>query len=542
VNLAGLDRLVGEYASAEPATLTVHVAMDFVTGSPEPGFARLADRLGLVIGLIEQQPGESTKHFRGAAKALAEARGAVKLVFGGIHPRLAEHAALHAAVGAVNVNPADYRDVIRLPSGPLHSGEIEAILVAETHRFSAWKCGRRFGKTVTLIALAIDRALLGQLVGYFAPVYKLSSPTFKAIKHALAPIISTVNASDGLIEVMGGGSVETWTLEHPYAGRSRRYHLVQLDEAAFARDDLAEVYQQAIAPTLLDFTGSAILASTPHGIKPENFFFQACTSEEFGFLAGLYHAPSAKNPFLPAEELERLRKTNHPLIFRQEYEAQFVDLSGFGLFMTERMLQPNGEPWPTPAMLDYVYAVIDSGIKGGIEHDASAVIYFGMQRRDQRRLFVLDWEAVELGAASLEQWFISVAFRLKDYMKTIRIMHANRRVFVEPAGLGELLIAKFPGDAEPLDTRFVHRGKDGRALSVQTLVNGGSVRLTKSAYEQVSLLKGQRLNHLLSQLGAFRVGDKDGHKRQDDLLDCLTYGAIVGFEESINERDRLRTA
>jgi hypothetical protein len=120
-----------------------------------------------------------------------------------------------------------------------------------------WKCGRRFGKTSTLVALAIDAALCGQAVGYFAPAYKLSAPTFKALKFALAPIIARVNASSGLIEIEGGGSVEIWSLEHPYAGRSRKYHLVEIDEAAFGRNDLVEVYQSAIAPTLLDYRGRA---------------------------------------------------------------------------------------------------------------------------------------------------------------------------------------------------------------------------------------------------------------------------------------------
>ncbi len=370
----------------------------------------------------------------------------------------------------------------------------------------------------------------------FRPLaYKLSSPTFKALKFALAPVIASVNASNGLIEIEGGGSIEIWTLEHPYAGRSRKYNLVELDEAAFGRNDLAEVYQSAIAPTLLDFKGRAIVASTPHGIEPDNFFYQVCTQEEFGFVAG----PSHKNPFLPRDELERLKRVHHPLIYRQEFEAEFVDLSGVGLFMVERMLQPDGTPWNMPAALNYVFAVVDSGVKGGVEHDASAAVFFGVQGWGERRtLYILDWEAVELGAASLERWFVSVVVKLCGYMKTLRIARAIGPVFVEPAGLGELLIAKFPGDATPIDTVFVQRGKDIRALGCEPLINGGQVRLIKDAYERASTLKGQRLNHLTAQLSSFRVGDKLAAKRPDDLLDCVTYGCILGFEERAYERLR----
>ena len=37
----------------------------------------------------------------------------------------------------------------------------------------------------------MDAALCGQAVGYFSPAYKLSSPTFKALKFALAPVIAS---------------------------------------------------------------------------------------------------------------------------------------------------------------------------------------------------------------------------------------------------------------------------------------------------------------------------------------------------------------
>jgi len=64
------------------------------------------------------------------------------------------------------------------------------------------------------------------------------------------------------------------------------------------------------------------------------------------------------------------------------------------------------------------------------------------------------------------------------------------------------------------------------------------VRLTKEAYERVSTLKGQGLNHLTAQVGSFRVGDKLAAKRQDDILDCITYGCILLFEERAYDRVR----
>jgi hypothetical protein len=63
---------------------------------------------------------------------------------------------------------------------------------------------------------------------------------------------------------------------------------------------------------------------------------------------------------MPHEELERLRVEHHPMIYRQEFEAEFVDLSCFALFVVAHMMR-NSEPYPTPAMSETDFAVIDMG-------------------------------------------------------------------------------------------------------------------------------------------------------------------------------------
>jgi len=55
--------------------------------------------------------------------------------------------------------------------------------------------------------------------------------------------------------------IEFWTLEHERARRSRKHHLVQMDEAAFGEPDSSDIYTASIAPTLLDYRGRAIIAS-----------------------------------------------------------------------------------------------------------------------------------------------------------------------------------------------------------------------------------------------------------------------------------------
>jgi hypothetical protein len=147
-------------------------------------------------------------------------------------------------------------------------------------------------------------------------------------------------------------------------------------------------------------------------------------------------------------------------------------------------------------------------------------------------LYILDWEAVELGAGSLEMWFAGVGRTLGKFAQRAR--QGSRGVHVERAGLGELLLAKASAlgvHAEEIKPEHVARGKDLRALSVEGIVNSGKVRLTKPACDRMSKLKGVTRNHLLAQIAGFRVNDKDAWKRSDDLSDAFVYTVLKAYRD-----------
>jgi hypothetical protein len=186
-------------------------------------------------------------------------------------------------------------------------------------------------------------ALLYGVAGLFAPIYKLASPLFDVLIAALAPVVASSNRSFGELRVIGGGGVDVWSLERPRAGRGRRYNLCVLDEAAFGEPDLTTAWAASIRPTLADTRGPAIVASTPSGVVEDNFFWRVCNEKEtYGFAE--FVVPTTANPFIPRDEIEALRKQHNPLVFSQEFEAQFVNLAGVGLFNIANMLN-QGEPW-----------------------------------------------------------------------------------------------------------------------------------------------------------------------------------------------------
>jgi hypothetical protein len=526
VRVARLKRKLSKSSQVEESpglpVLSVFEAADFAHGGLA-GFARAADVRGQVAGAWKLEPGEARTQFIERARNGALELGARRLLIGGV-PVLADR-------GLQDPGPAPQplpRHVISMPDGALHTGQINALRVVQSRRFTALRCGRRFGKTSLAAALAADTALLGGMAGLFAPIFKLSSPLFDILAMALAPVIAASNRSFGELRLTGGGGCDVWSLEHPRAGRGRRYNLAVIDEGAHGDPELTGIWSASIRPTLADLAGPAIVASTPNGVSETNFFWKICNEEIFGFTE--FVAPTSRNPFIPTSELEELRRVHNPAVYAQEFEAQFVNLAGVGLFDVAAMLN-GGEPWETPEKFDIVFAALDSGVRGGREHDASAVVYFGLNvHLAPRGLYVLDWEAVELGAGDLELWFVGISRRLADYAERTRF--GSRGISIERAGLGEMLLAKadvLKVQAQEINSVLVSRGKDLRALSADPLINGGQVRLTRAACDRTSRLKGVLRNHLLTQTAAFRVADREAWKRADDLVDCLVYGALIAF-------------
>ena len=128
-------------------------------------------------------------------------------------------------------------------------------ILAERKRFNVLDCGRRFGKSVLAGNLLIDEACEGQPCAYFAPTYKLLEGTYKELLVALSPVIRKKHDNQ-FIELITGGIIEFWSLENPLAGRSRKYKLAIVDEAAFNRN-LWQSWTEAIRPTLTDLKGDA---------------------------------------------------------------------------------------------------------------------------------------------------------------------------------------------------------------------------------------------------------------------------------------------
>ncbi|MEI1276562.1 hypothetical protein V8G45_27325 [Klebsiella pneumoniae] len=392
------------------------------------------------------------------------------------------------------------------------------------------RCGRRFGKTTLLERCASKWAYNGLKVGWFGPTYKLNLPTYKRILRTIQPVVVAKSKIDQVIETRRDGCVEFWTLQDEDAGRSRFYDRVIIDEGSLVPKGLRNIWEQAIAPTLLDRKGHAVMAGTPKGIDPDNFFYEACTDKTLGWQE--FHAPTASNPMLDPEAVAKLKDEYPALVYQQEYLADFVDWNGAAFFSESSMLV-DGEAVDYPTRCDQVFAVVDTALKDGLEHDGTAVTYFARNIIAGTPLIILDWDVLQIEGALLESWLPTVAQRCEELAAQVGARQGSLGGWIEDKASGIVLLqqaARRSLPFHPIEEKLVDLGKEGRALSVSGYVHRGEVKISRYAHDKITNYKGQTRNHLISQVCGFRLGTKTPHHM--DLLDTFTYGVAISLGDS----------
>jgi hypothetical protein len=440
---------------------------------------------------------------------------------------------------------------VRISIDPLHAGQLKALSALRGQRFKALRCGRRFGKTELAKGWIKHGLLLGQECAWLSPQHKTWSEVYSELMSDLSPIIATSSKSSGVMKFITGGRLDFWTLENRIACRGRRYHRVVIDEAAFGKNgdnktdgSTMEIWEKSIKPTLYDFGGEAFVCSNSAGKNPDNFFYNICTDPQYGF--AVVHSSTMDNPLLPKrlphETIEEwlarralfqedLKKNNDPLVYAQEYLAEFVDWSGVAFFSREKLLD-HGQPVPHPIHCDGVFAVIDTASKTGTENDATAVTYFAIDRHSGAApLTILDWDVTQIEGAILETWLPSFFQRLEELARMCGARSGSLGAWIEDKNSGTILLQQAQRRdmaAHAIESKLTALGKDERAMSVSGYVFREQVKYSDQAFNKLTTYKRKSRNHLLDQVESFRMGDKDSH-REDDLLDTFCYGIAIAL-------------
>jgi hypothetical protein len=432
----------------------------------------------------------------------------------------------------------------------LHEGQAEAYWTLQPYRLKALRAGRRYGKTLLAQAWIGQGLLQGWECAWFAPQHMTWAEVYVDMVDKFRPLLDTSSKASAVLRLKTGGRLDFWTLENVIAGRGRRYRRVVIDEAAFTKDgdnrvdgSMMEIWEKSIKPTLYDYGGEALVCSNSSGKNPDNFFYNICSDTQYGFKE--YHATTSDNPTLPKrfqnetlatwtdrrnKFLADLIEDNDPLVYAQEYCAQFVDWAGVGFFARDKLLH-NDRPVPSPTRCDAVFAVIDTASKTGTEHDATAVTYFALDKHGRFPLMILDWDIIQIEGALLETWLPTVFDRIEELSRLCGARRGALGAWIEDKNSGTVLLQQALRRSMPahaIDSKLTSLGKDERAISVSGYVHRGSVKYTEHAFNKTTIYKRKSRNHIIEQIEGFRIGDKDS-EREDDLLDTFCYGIALAL-------------
>jgi len=438
--------------------------------------------------------------------------------------------------------------ILELPQ--LHSGQ--RAVMHHAQKYNVICAGRRWGKSVLLTTIGIKDALRKKNgrwgnVGVFTPNYRFAQALFDEF---MAILGDTAEGNKSLmqIRIIGAGQIDFWTLNPPQgqrSGRGRSYSTLILDEASFAFDDdsenpdtLSNIFYRSLIPTIVDRPDSQVwVASTPNG--RQGFFFNIFSENT---LWQKFHAPSSSNPFLPAAELEQIRLQSNPLVWQQEFLADFVSFDGAEFLPLDLMLN-NGDPYdlpctPTGELKLLIFAVADTSFGGNgrgekTDSDGTAFLICGLQPHAPDglpRVFLLDWGIEQITSHLLSNYFENIISLMEDWANKSCYPQAPM-LYVEDAGAGRTTLQQMGSlglRVDAIPSKMMSVGKDSRVLTASRYLNLKQVCMTQHALQKKTSFKNRNANHLVEQITNYKINDPKRHTRSDDLTDAFSYAVMLG--------------
>ena len=338
---------------------------------------------------------------------------------------------------------------VKLP--PLHPGQ--QAVAHDPARFKVLACGRRWGKTRLGTVLCLATALRGGRAWWVAPSYKMAQVGWRGLAQLAGQIPGAVVArGEMLIGVPGGGTVQVRSADNPQSLRGEGLDFCTLDECAYM---LEAAWTEALRPALADRKGGALFISTPHGL---NWFRQLFVlGQQPGGEWRSWQFKSADNPHLDAGEIAAARGLLSSRVFRQEFEADFLEDAPGALW--KRAWLDAGRVLQAPQLARVVVAIDPTATASG---DEAGIVAAGVGR--DGALYVLE-DASTHGTP--ETW-ARAAVTLYHKLKADRIVaEANQG--------GEMVTAVLRQVDRAVPVKLVNatRGKATRAEPVSALYEQG---------------------------------------------------------------------
>ncbi len=402
--------------------------------------------------------------------------------------------------------------IVTLP--PLHQGQQS--IDDDPTRHKVIVAGRRFGKTRLAVRCCL-RVALGDRwwrpddrrpgrAWWVAPTYAVTDEGWEPLKLLARQIPGArVQLQKRRIDLPNGGRIEVRSADRPEMLVGAGLDFVVLDEAGRMKP---EAWHQSLRPTLTDRHGAAMFISTPRGF---NWLWDLW--EQVPGMDGWarFRRRSIDNPFLDPVEVEAARRDLGSVLFAQEYEAEFVgitggiiDVSSIGRFDVHTTTGGGDGPSLVfavdgtliPADETARHIVVDPALSTKTQADYTVAAAIAITA--DHRILVLDVVRDRIPS-----------YQVLDLAEQLRRRWDAADIWIEATAYQAALVQD--GQRRGLPVRPLRADKDKitRALPLAAAVEAGRVYLLRGA---------SWLPDLVAELQAFPEG---GH---DDQVDVLAYG------------------
>jgi len=203
-------------------------------------------------------------------------------------------------------------------------------LIQDPARFKICCTGRRFGKTLLCARQIFSSAMETKGdYGWITPTYEITERGIDAIRESVNPQAFEIKGRPKIAYLASGSRIFFYSADgdDPRSILGHGFDGLILDESARIN---ADAWHIVIRPTISQTEGWCTMISTSRG---RNWFYDMFTrgrdEQEPDYKAFRY--PSNANPYFPQAEFDEARRTLPADVFRQEYEAEFLEDSA-GVF------------------------------------------------------------------------------------------------------------------------------------------------------------------------------------------------------------------
>lgn len=226
-----------------------------------------------------------------------------------------------------------------------HQKQIDAFL--DPSRFKFLLAGRRGGKTFLMtedIVKTIYNAKPKQEICYVAPSHAhAKSLIWEPLLDRMHQLNWKVRPqiSKSRIELLNGRKIYILGAEKISRIRGKRFIKAYLDEVAYFTHPLTEIWR-ALRPTLADFKGGCIMATTPNGKGTDayDFYLNIQIQDSWKY----FKWKTIDNPYISESEIEAAKREMDEKSYMQEFEAEWQSFEGLAYYSFDEAIHVKSQP------------------------------------------------------------------------------------------------------------------------------------------------------------------------------------------------------